>query len=134
MKKTRTAFEILERENSRILRVYLRSLVRDEAAVNEYTLVHGEASWFTAKRLRSFFCPPPGHGWQIAWTYCCQSILKCFSIVAAGGLNIRPTSIQSVNLQNIGPSRIHLVHNTKCYSMFYRLEAGVGSGRGALTN
>jgi hypothetical protein len=50
--KARTAFEILARENLRMLRVYLRSLVRDEAAVNEYTLVHGEAS-------SQFFLPPP---------------------------------------------------------------------------
>ena len=60
MKKTQTAFEILERENSRILRVYLRSLVRDEAAVNEYTLVHGEASsqFFLHPRPRLVNCLP----------------------------------------------------------------------------
>jgi RNA polymerase sigma-70 factor len=33
--KARTAFEILARENSRMLMVYLRSLVRDEAAVDD---------------------------------------------------------------------------------------------------
>lgn len=33
--KTRKAFEILARENSRMLMVYLRSLVRDEAAIDD---------------------------------------------------------------------------------------------------
>lgn len=33
--KARTAFEILARENSRMLRVYLRSLVRDEGAIDD---------------------------------------------------------------------------------------------------
>ncbi len=34
-KKARKAFEILARENSRMLTVYLRSLVRDEAAIED---------------------------------------------------------------------------------------------------
>ncbi len=34
-KKAHKAFEILARENSRMLTVYLRSLVRDEAAVDD---------------------------------------------------------------------------------------------------
>ena len=34
-KKAKRAFEILVRENSRMLLVYLRSLVRDEAAIDD---------------------------------------------------------------------------------------------------
>ena len=47
-KKARKAFEILVRENSRMLMVYLRSLVRDEAAVDD---VFQEAMVIAWRRL-----------------------------------------------------------------------------------